>query len=500
MIQRASMERKSFSNALKWAYTGNIGDRAISALVTFVLAGIVGPHDFGLVSIAIIYINFVQMVLEQGLSSAIIQKKDLRQEHCDAAFWLNLVMSFSFVALTVLTSAWWAKVNHAPGLARVLSVLSVCIPLEGLSIVQSAIVRRELDFRALTIRSNVSALIGGVVGLCLALAGFNVWALVGMQLIRDSSGLVLLWNLGHWRPRFEFSYVHLRELMRFSAHIFFGGLGTFADMQMGSVLLGLLFGPLAVGLYRLAERLMSSVVSVATTSIQGVSLPEFSRLQDRPDELKNSAISCVRLSSMVTMPALAGMAAVSGPLMATLGPKWVLATGVLKILCAQGMIFTLSYFTSPLLAAMGRPNLSAKLEWARAMVGVLFLSVAGLLLRSAAVSWQLNGIALARAIPNVFFITPVFAYLLMRSAGISLRDLFSALSSPFCASASIVVAVSLLQFAGVSDWTRPIRVVALETVAGGMVGLGVFLALDKQMRAIAGGLLTRVRLSWAAGR
>lgn len=464
---------------------GNIGDRSISALVTFGLAGLLGPHDFGIVSIALIYINFIQMFLDQGLASALIQKKDLRQEHCDAVFWLDIAMSLSFVALTVFISGWWARINHAPELSRVLSVLSLCIPIEGLSIVQSAMVRRELDFRTLTIRSNIALVLGGVTGVGLAAAGFGVWALVGMQLVRDSSGLVLLWKLGHWRPKCEFSYSHLKELFHFSFHNFLGGLATFADMQTGAVLLGILFGPTAVGLYRLGERLMSSVVSMATTSIQGVSLPEFSRLQDQPEELRKSTISCIRLSSMVTIPMLAGMAVVSVPLMAALGPKWMPATNVLKILCAQGTIFTLSYFTSPLLNALGRPDLSAKLEWLRAAVGSLFMIAAGLLLRGAATDWQLNGMALARAIPNVFFVTPVYLYLLTRFSRASMRDVFSAISKPVLASLSIVVAVYILRLMVSSASTRPITLVALEIGIGGAAGLGMLITLDKQLRGAA---------------
>ena len=488
------MKTKSFSNALKWAYMGNIGDRAISGLITLVLAGFLGPRDFGIVSLSLIYVNFMQMFLDQGLAPALIQKKELEQEHCDAVFWVNLITSLTFVGLTVLISGWWARINHAPDLARVLSVLSLCIPIEGLSIVQAAMVRREMDFKALTIRSNVSGLLGGVAGLVMALFGLGVWALVGMQLTRDVSGLLLLWRLGHWRPRFEFSWPHFRDLLGFSVHSFMGGLGIFADMQMGSILLGILFGPVAVGLYRLADRLMGSVVAIATTSIQGVSLPEFSRLQDRPEELRKSALSCIKLSSIVTIPALCGMAVVSGPLMATLGPKWVPATNVLKILCVQGMIFTLSYFTGPLMTALGRPKQVAKLEWVRAVVGVLFLSVSGILLRNAAVSWQVTGIALARAIPNAIFVTPVFLYLLMDYARVSLRDLISALASPVWASISIVAAVILLRLTGIAIWSRPTTLLILETVTGGVAGLTVLMVLDRQIRSVALGLVGRTGL------
>jgi O-antigen/teichoic acid export membrane protein len=486
--------KKSFSNALKWAYMGNIGDRAISALVTLILAGFLGPREFGIVSICLIYINFMQMFLDQGLAPALIQKKDLQQEHCDAVFWVNLMTSLVFVGLTVLISGWWSRVNHAPDLARVLSVLSLCIPIEGLSIVQAAIVRREMDFKTLTIRSNLSVFIGGIAGLVLALLGFGVWALVGMQLARDFSGLVLLWGLGHWRPRFEFSWRHFKDLLPFSFHSFVAGLGTFTDMQAGSILLGVLFGPVAVGLYRLAERLMSSVVSIATTSIQAVSLPEFSRLQDNPEELRKSALLCVKLSSTITLPALIGMAVVSEPLMATLGPKWVPATNVLRILCVQGMIFTLSYFTSPLMTALGRTKQVAKLEWSRAIVGMLFILVAGLLLKGAPENWRATGIAFARAIPNALIVTPVYMYLLMHYARVSLRDLLHSLANPVWTSLAVVAAVFLLRLAAMGIWTKPITTLVLETAIGGVAGLSVLIALDRQIRGIALGLASRLGL------
>lgn len=471
---------------------GNIGDRAISALITVVLAGILGPREFGLVSIALIYINFMQMFLDQGLAVALIQKKDLKQEHCDAVFWMNLGVSLLFVGMTVLISGWSAKINHAPDLARLLSVLSLCIPIEGLSLVQAALVRRDMDFKSLTIRSNVSMFIGGATGLAMAFAGFGVWALVGQQLVRDFSALLLLWKLGHWRPRVEFSWAHLKDLMGFSLHNFVAGLGTFADQQTGAILLGVLFGPLAVGLYRLAERLMGSVMSMATTSIQGVSLPEFARLQDQPEELRKSALSCIRLSSMVTMPALAGMVAVSGQLTATLGPKWMPATNVLKILCLQGMILALSYFTGPLMTALGRPKQVAKLVWASTVIGVLFLLGSGALLRNAAVNWQVTGIALARSIPNVFFVTPVFLYLLMHFAGVSFRDLIGSVINSALSSASIVAAIFLFRMTGITASARPLILLLLETIIGGVIGMAVLLMLDREIRGVVRGILSRV--------
>jgi O-antigen/teichoic acid export membrane protein len=474
--------QRSFSNAVKWAYTANWGEKAFSSFFMFILAALLGPRDFGMIAIAFVYIGFLAMFLDQGLVAALIQKKDLQKEHLDAVFWMDLVLSLLLVLVSILLGKWWAQVNHAPEAVPFIAVLSLSIPIEALTLVQVALLKRDMDFRSLSIRSNVSVAASGVAGLGMALAGFGAWALVGQLFVRDLIGLTLLWRLSPWRPRWSFSWKHLRELMGFSISNFVAQLGIFADMQASSIALGVLFGPIAVGLYRLADRVMSSVVTMATTSIQTVSLPEFSRLQDRPDELRQSALSCIRLSATVTLPALAGLAAVSTPLMATLGPQWVPAGDVLKVLSVVGMSLTFAYFTGPLLQALSQPRKLAILEWCRAAVSILFLCVIGLIVRDRPTSWHLVGIALARFVPSVFLVTPVFLGILMKLCRISMRDLVSAITPSVSASLGAVIAVSLVQYSGVSANSRPIIQLISEVTVGGAVGGAILVALDRQLR------------------
>ncbi len=491
---------KTFANAIKWAYTGNSGERGFSAVFTFVLAAMLGPRDFGTVAIALAYISFLQMFLDQGFIAALIQKSNLEQEHLDAVFWMDVVLSLLLVGVSISLSGWWAARNHAPEVAKVILVLSLCVPIGGLSAVQSAMLSRRLDFRALSIRGNTAVVVSGVVGIGMALAGYRVWALVGQQVARDVTALVLLWRLSAWRPRLEFSARHLKDLAGFAGSNFTAQLAIFAEMQSASVLLGLFFGPAAVGLYRLADRLVSSVVTMATTSIQAVSLPEFSRFQNQPAELRNSALTCIRLSSIVTLPVLSGMAAVSRPLMATLGPKWIPATDALRILCLIGMSVVFSCFTGPLLQALSRPHHLAALEWIRMALGTAFVVIAGLMVRTSTVDHQLMGIAMARCITMACLVAPVFLYILMHLGKISLRDLISAVGPSLLASLATVAAVALFHFSGWLGGGKPLILLIAETAVGGVAGLTVLLTLDSQLCNLAVSLPQRMFRSLSFGR
>jgi PST family polysaccharide transporter len=493
--------QKSFLNAVKWAYTANWGERAFSALFTFILAAILGPHEFGVLSIAVIYISFLQMFQDQGFVSALIQKTGLEPEHSDAVFWFDLAQSIVLVVVSLFLGRWWGTLNHAPEVAPVIFVLSFCIPIEALATVQRALLSRGMDFKSLSIRSNVSVLVSGIVGIGMAFAGFGVWALVGQQLVRDFVALILLWRLSSWRPRLAFSWNHLKELMGFSISIFIAQLANFADGQIGSILLGVLFGPVAVGLYRLADKFMNAVVVMATSSIQAVSLPEFSRQQNNPIELRKSALSCIRLSSAVTLPALAGLGAVSGPLMATLGPQWLPASNVLKVLCVVGMFLMFAYFTGPLMQALSRPHQLAMLEWARTAVGILFLVAAGLIVRGNSLNWQVMGVALARLFSVSLIVAPVFLYLLMRFCGISFRDLATSVAPSLGSSVAVVGAVYIYhRYLSWLAFGRQQILLVEEILIGGLIGVVVLLRFDSELRGIVFSLMRKtpgLRAVWS---
>jgi len=323
----------------------------------------------------------------------------------------------------------------------------------------------------------------------MALAGFRVWALVGQQITRDLTALILLWRLSPWRPRLEFSAKHLRELAGFAGSNFMAQLAIFAEMQASSVLLGLLFGPVAVGLYRLADRLVSGIVAMATTSIQAVSLPEFARVQNHPAELRKSALICIRLSSTVTLPVLSGMAAVSRPLMATLGPNWIPAADALRILCLIGMSVVFSCFTGPLLQALSRPHHLAAL-----------VVTAGLLLRTSPVDQQLMGIALARCITMTCLVAPIFLYILMHLGEISLREMISSVAPSVLASVTTVATIALFELSGWLAGGKPLMVLIAETAAGGIAGLTVLLMLDSQLYGLVVSLPQRMFRSLSFGR
>src|ERR1700751_1998403 len=139
---RPMSKQPSFENAVRWAYIANWGEKGFSALFMFVLAAVLGPRDFGTVAIAVVYISFLQLFLDQGLALALIQTRHLEPEHANTVFWVDLALSGVFVSLGLLFRHRVAYLNHAPEASMVIAALTPSILLEALAIVPMSLLRR----------------------------------------------------------------------------------------------------------------------------------------------------------------------------------------------------------------------------------------------------------------------------------------------------------------------------------------------------------------------
>jgi PST family polysaccharide transporter len=468
------------------------GTRAIATAVTFVIAAILGPGDFGLVTVALVYVMFVNVFLEQGLLTAIIQREDLEPEHLDSAFWLNLPWCLVLTGLVYLSAGWWAGVNDMPDVEPVIQVLSLLVLIEGLGIVQTAVMQRSLAFKRLALRSNVGAVLSGVVGVSLALQGAGVWALVAQQLVIEGTFLVLVWILSPWKPRLRFSAVHARQLLGFSVNVLAANLAAFAGRRADSLVMGIFFGPVAVGLYRLADRVVEVVLDLTMQPVGVMSLPLLSRLQNDPAGLRETALKCLRATAVIAVPALLVVVATSPELVALLGEEWEQAAVPLQLLCLAGIGKAVGLFTGPVLFAVSRPRFRAVMLWLIAGVSTAVAVVVGDVLSGDSVETQVVGMSASRAVLFLIVLLPVYVAIIHRFAGVSVRSFLRDVPAPALSGLGAVVAAFVVRESGAIDGLSPFPAVLVTGSVALLTTGGLLVLLDDSARRYARTLAGRV--------
>ncbi len=431
-----------FSNAVGWSFVMTGGQQFVTLVMTFVLAGLLGPETFGILAMAIIYLGFIEMLMKQGMVPALIQRPDLSRAHKDAAFWMIMAMAVATTVLSLLGARWWAQVNDTPALSGVIVALSPLLLLSAFSVVQEAILRREMRFKSLALRTNAAAIIGAVVGVSLALAGAGIWALVAQQLTNRVIDVVVLWSVSDWRPRRSFEWARARELLRFSVASAVNGMGVFFGLRIDALLTGLFFGPVAIGLYRLGTRLVGVVVDVAARALQQAALPELARLQGDRSAFRERTCGVVRLSGMLALPSFAVLAASAGTLPFILGDDWAPAVTPLRMLCIVGAVWSLTLVGGAVLNAIGRPQRLAAITWLNAGVGAAAFVAMGIALQNEPVGRQITAMAGSRAALYATFTLSLYALVIGRTADLDMRRLVSEIR-PGAIAAALIVGASI---------------------------------------------------------
>ncbi|HEX6102804.1 MAG TPA: lipopolysaccharide biosynthesis protein [Alphaproteobacteria bacterium] len=351
--------------------------RLVSLVAFLALARLLDPADFGIMALAGVYLTFCSFVIDQGFGTALVQREDLEPGHLDAVFWAQLAIGAIVAAFTFAAAGWVARLFNEPGLAPVLQALAVFPAITALTLVQQAQLRRDLRFRALAIRHIVSAVIGAAIGIALAVLGYGVWSLVAQMLGGAAVGLLILWGASRWRPRLAFSPRHFRELTGFGAAVFGHELVWTLSYQVDKLLLGRFAGAGPLGLYTVAQRLVSIVGEVLVVGLQGIVVPVFARVQhDRPALLRG-LFRAYRLIAFITFPAFAGLALVAPELVPILlGGKWLEAVPVVQASALPTLVYSLGFFLSNVLTAIGRPGLRLALTVLQAAASAVLVYLA----------------------------------------------------------------------------------------------------------------------------
>jgi O-antigen/teichoic acid export membrane protein len=390
-----SLKRTALVTAL-WSMGESWGMKIVSAGVFLLLARLIEPSAFGLAALAQVYLMAVQTISDQGLTTALIQRETIEEAHKDSAFWANLGVGLALMILTIAFAGPLADLYGEPRLAPVLRWYSLAPLLTSVSVVQIGLARRELRFRDLALRQTASALIGGAVGVVMAFAGMGVWALVGQGLVSQAVGVVILWAIVAWRPRFAFSRHHFADLFGFGFNVLATNLLRILGGQADRLLLGFYFGATEVGYYSVAQRLVSIITDFVAGSTERAVVPLFSRIQEDRERVARGLITAQRLLSLTVIPAFIGLAAIAPSLIRVgVGDQWEPSILPTRILAFFSLAYCLGFFFGHVVTALGRPTIRLGVVTAQALTQV-GLSLIG-------VRWGIPGVAVAVAATQIIF-------------------------------------------------------------------------------------------------
>jgi O-antigen/teichoic acid export membrane protein len=341
---------------MAWVAWGSGVMALLKVGVLILLTRLLTPADFGVVSAALIVINFSLTFSQLGLGPALVQRSELQPRHVSTAFFASTAFGLLVAALVWLGAPLLADFFHMPELSPVVRVLALMFPVAGISIVAENLVQRDLRFRLLANTDVVAYGLGyGAVGGILAMLGYGVWALVAAQLSWVTLRAVILLRAAPPVLRPAPTWDCFRELLDYGAGQSAGRIGVFLANQADNLVVGRWLGATALGLYSRAYQLMAVPTALLGDVLDKVLFPTMARVQDNPRRLSSAYLRGTALVALLTLPAGIVAAVLAPELVAVaFGSRWQGLVPPFQVL-ALGMMFRTSYRMSDSLSkATGR--------------------------------------------------------------------------------------------------------------------------------------------------
>ncbi len=408
--------RRQASLSTFWGTVERAATQGISFVVVAVLARYLGPENYGVVTLAATIALLGQTLIGETFSQALIQTKIVEPAHISAIFWLLLVASLVGVGLLVGLSDAIAGLFSQPLLSPILKALSPLLVLMALQAVPTALFKRNLDFRSLAVASTGGTLVGGFIGVGLAIAGFGPWSLVANLLVQNIVVTATIWRRARFRVEWRYSHKHLKELWSFGQYTFLLRIAAFTANQSPRILVGYLFGAASLGAFSLGLRIVEIMLQLLALPAASVTTPVIAKVRQDPDRLERTIQCATQLTAMISVPAFLGVALIA-PFAVPLvfGAHWAQSIVIVQILALSGVFGATGLVYVGILTGLGRPDINLGITTSAAIGSVaLLLLMAPWGIVTATTAFVIRGYLLA----------PLLVLLIARMTGIRAARLY----------------------------------------------------------------------------
>jgi lipopolysaccharide exporter len=397
-----------------WMIAQRWGIRLTGLVSTVVLARLLQPSDFGIVAMAMVFVGLLEILNQTGQKLAIIRHTDPTAAHFDTAWTISVIGGIVIGAMIVLLAPLTTFYFHEPRAIPVMQCLALRAVLGGLENIGVVVFRRDLRFDRFFRYNIYPKLISFFVTVGLAILWKSYWALVVGILTSQLAAIILSYVMHPYRP--HFSIAKIGEIWAFSSWSFLKTLGGYLNSQIDQVAVGGAVGTGAMGSYAVAADLASSPILEINDPMVAVLYPVMSAMRGDVARMRDLYLKTLGWSVVICISAGVGIALVAHDMVrVVLGPNWSFSEPLIRWLALGTGLLGLSSGAYTTFDVLGKPHLSARMQWVRLLLLFAAVIPVAFLFKDA------QGVAAVRMAVTALFI-PSLLLAVGREMDISARD------------------------------------------------------------------------------
>ena len=370
-----SLTSKAATGAI-WTAIERFGAQFVTFLVTLALARVLTPGDYGVVGILMVFMAFSQMLIDCGLTSALVRRKTCSDVEYATVFWVNLLLSVFCYIVLFCTAPLIAAYYNMRELQPMIDVLGVSLIINALYSVHIARLTVLIDFRTQAKVTLIKSVVSGLVGIFFAIIGFGAWALIAQTLAASVVAFILYCFYTRWMPRITFSLRAIRELLGFGVKIMFANLMSTLYLELPPLIIGRKFSADTLGYYARGSSLAAFSGGICQGVFSRVVFTVLAKIQDDQKRLSSSYSRYIQFVVSCSAPIMTGMIACAHPIVLVLfGEKWMPCIPVVQIIAIGWLVDPIAAVNQNVFYVKNRADIVLKTEIIKKIVAILLVVV-----------------------------------------------------------------------------------------------------------------------------
>lgn len=416
----------------QWLSIGYIIQKAMGLVSFIILARLLKPADFGIVTIVLLIPKFIESATDTGFSAAIIQKEGDIKHYLDPIWTIGLLKSVIIFIITFITGPFVAKYFQTETTTLAIQLGGIFIIIQNLSNIGETYLFKELNFKKIVIRNILKDTAYIVTGICIVMIWKSYWALFFATLASYTTQAISTYFLQSYRPKISFSFHKLKDLVNYSKWIIGQGWLDRLYSFLETSIVARFTNASSLGLFSKAKNIASVIPGFIGPTIRMVSFPAYSKIQENIEKINEGLIKSLQVICFLLVPATTLLIfGAEKIILILLNKDWVQMTPILQIMLIYYFFGTIIEVINSIFNAVGHPEKQAKIDTIKLLLTTIFM-----LFLTARFGIVGTGIALVAGILPIVILN---IYSIMQLTKVRLLDILGTIVTPLISTVLIAI-------------------------------------------------------------
>lgn len=351
--------RSKLTKNIVWLGFSRIFIQGYTFAVTLYIANLLSPNDYALMGIAMILIEFTNLMTEFGLGEVIVQRKHITNTEISSIFWIALVIGFIATLSCYILAKYVGLFFNKPEVTPLIRMLSIVLFLKSLSTVPYKLIVKKLSFHLKAKIDMLASFISVSSAALFAYHDYGVWSLVYAQILFSLSITILSFIFEPVRLKIIIKNNNILSMLSFAFSIVGLRFVYYFRRSFDKIIAGKFLSNLDFGYYSFAFKLTKNVQNIFHSILTTISLPLLAKNQNDPKKINNTYLNLLKYSSVFSIPLFsAGIILGEEIFHVIFATKWFPMIEVFKVACVVQIVRLINSPNEDMFIAIGKPHLS----------------------------------------------------------------------------------------------------------------------------------------------